>query len=319
MDEFGDITVDDLLDLKESFEDEIETLMEYIRETHRKHTLTSGVRGQVLKQAKSNSSEEQKYGVGAVMVRIPRLDLEEYNEFWARPKRFHGRLDVPPVDTWVHIQCLEGSPEYAFYSFTEFLDGPARWGEEEDSGEEIGFQPVALTPLYPGALPDTNIGGHLSDVRDNPDKVRLFESDKDFAFLKDSLNSLLRLMTSAGYEIQITTGAAGKIFIGGYDPSVTTSPGLPAAGVEIEIEGNGGIKLYSLGGNIEVESSGGEVTVKGTTKVTVESTVQVVVDAPLVKLGGSSATAGVVTNLTDPLVDNITGAPHIGSTTVLAL
>ena len=75
MDEFGDITVDDLLDLKESFEDEIETLMEYIRETHRKHTLTSGVRGQVLKQAKSNSSEEQKYGVGAVMVRIPRLSL----------------------------------------------------------------------------------------------------------------------------------------------------------------------------------------------------------------------------------------------------
>lgn len=41
------------------------------------------------------------------------------------------------------------------------------------------------------------------------------------------------------------------------------------------------------------------------------------VDAPMIQLG-STAPGKVVTTATDPLVDNITGAPHVGSTSVMA-
>lgn len=333
-DEFGDLIPEDLNDLRMQIEDEIEVLMDNIRKMHRAKILGSWLRAQVLEHAEADSSDELSYGIGAVKLRIPRIDIEDHNGVWARPRRQMGQFRMPPIESWVHVTFLEGSPEHGYYDCAEFHDGPMVWSRGEDNEEAIGFTPPDLIPFAPGKLPSVNVGKHLRDARTSPDKIKILESDATFAFIKDDTLSMLRMMVDALYEIQITAGTGGKIFIGGYNNLLSTAPDSPTP-IDIEIDGGlsvlikskadidiettaGDITAKTTAGDVTVEATTGEVTVEGATKVTIKSAVEVVVDAPSVKLGGAAAAGGVVTKLTDPLVDNITGAPHIGSTTVMS-
>lgn len=263
-DQYGEITLSDLEAFRDQVESEFEHLSRWMRKIQKRLILASFHRAQVLKHAEKGSLEEMLYGIGAIKVRIPRLSIEDKNNVWARPKREQGRLSVPPIESWTYVEWQEGFSNAPYYHGAEFLDNPIKFNDTEDNLEEIGFLPVDPSPLGRGARPPTTIGAHLSDLRDNPDKVRILESDSEFIFLKDGVNKLLRLMAAAGYEVHITSGANGKIFIGGYDPSAGTSPGTPSAKTDIEADAGaaGTIKLVTSAGTFDIETAAGKITIK---------------------------------------------------------
>lgn len=330
MPEGGYITVEDLDNFRRDIEGEMEVLAGYLQQLRRKEILMSWSWAQVLDQATFQSKSEQIYGVGSVQVRIPRLDIEEPNKMWARPLRPQGRFVVPPKESWVLVTFLGGSPEHCRYCFAEFLDGPAVFGTEETNAEEIGFTPPDPSPLGNGRLPPTAVGQYLREARQFPGRRKILESDEDFIFYKDSVSSRLQLSVADGWDVHLTAGAGGKIFIGGFNPLSGTTPGVPSASTDVEIEpgtaGSVTIKSPSGTSKIQFDSATGEIVLQQgpTTKVEIKPTEINIETASPLKLKGSTVDignaplGGVVTTLTDPLVDNITGAAHIGSLTVSA-
>jgi len=90
----------------------------------------------------------------------------------------------------------------------------------------------------------------------------------------------------------------------------------------------GKVNIKGLG-DVSVDSSTGNVKITGAQKVTIElasgqkielSSSGILIDGggSSVKLGSDSAAGGVLTVDKNPIVDNITGAPHQGSTIVLS-
>lgn len=71
-------------------------------------------------------------------------------------------------------------------------------------------------------------------------------------------------------------------------------------------------------GTYIVIDSNGKITVDCADDVFMKVTGNVIMEGTKVYLGQDNATGKVVTTDTDPVVDNITGAPHVGSTTVFA-
>ena len=156
-DEFGDIDVDDLNQLREELKEDIETLTKYIRESHMNNTLNTFLPAQVLEHVTANTPQEHDSGVGSIKVRIPRLKLEENNNIWAKPLRMTGQFSFPDIDSWVFVYFFEGAPEYPYYIGAEFFDNTVSYADQEINAENIGFFPPVPDPtLAPTApLPNT--------------------------------------------------------------------------------------------------------------------------------------------------------------------
>lgn len=130
------------------------------------------------------------------------------------------------------------------------------------------------------------------------------------------LNPAQLFSTSAA---SITTGAASQypdvkfvILKNGICVALSSAASTPEIiifhpqGTYLYIDPTGMLDIKST---LKIKSSAPNITEKADAQYTV--------DSPMINLG-NPAPGKVVTTATDPLVDNITGAPHVGSTSVMA-
>ena len=176
----------------------------------------------------------------------------------------------------------------------------------------------------------TNTGGHIEKIGGSSSK---------------SINGNSNLVV-VGEENTLVGGSSSVTYGAGKEEIVTLGDALAYlllgnSSLEVEV-GNitrkittGNYSCSVTAGNISLNTSAGSIDLSntlssftigedGSLKITLATTaeltasVQAVISAPLVKLGSGVSESGVLTQLSSPVVDNITGAPTIGSLTVLA-
>ena len=306
-------------------------MVEIVQDMHRKISYATFHEGQVLAHAAKGSADEKRFGIGSVQLRIPRLFAERTMNFWARPHRvLQGRLEFPPVGSWVRVCYYGNSASQAEYFGAFFQDEASIhrfFNTPVPNAEAIAFKPVADV---------IGVGTNqkrIDDVRMNPDKSRILESGEKFVFGVDETNKIIDLRVDNQYELHLSAGNTGKIKIGAVDPKTGNPPAVTPPNkidMDIDVGDVNGTLIVKLGsqGTAEIKGKNSKVRFKmneltekidieGATLVTVKSDTKVVVDSPAVELG-QPAPGKVLTTVTDPVVDNITGAPHVGSAVVKA-
>lgn len=272
------------------------------KDTYGKHRYVGRSKAQVI-------DNRDPANLGRVQVNHPILGETVWIHYLRQPNQF----DVPSIGDVIYIECDSGEHEFPVGHGTLTLGYPNKALFPDVFKRNVPTNRGMYTP-----------GGHLIEMDDGESNPTKSPNDKDLT----TKSRGIRITSKAGNKIQIMEDesqgvqhillediSGNLIRLDTLNKSVEINAALNqnnTIGQNYQLIVQGNITVQCIG-NVSVQCADATVNATSADIVTTGNTV---IQAATIQLNGS--TGKVLTDVTDPVVDTIFGAPTVGVATVKA-